>query len=107
AKIAPWLEEVGKLKVSRVGGAVGVLTAIPSVFADRGEGNSWGEAITREGAATATGLVGGAYAGAEVGAMVGTAIGPGVGTAVGLIVGAAAGAGLSWATSKGIDSLWH
>ena len=108
AKIAPWLEEVGKLKVSRVGGAVGVLTAIPSVFADRAEGNSWGEAITREGAATATGLVAGAYAGAQAGAVIGSFVPiPGVGTAAGLVVGAGAGVLVSYATSKGVDWLWR
>ncbi|NDZ95120.1 hypothetical protein G3I13_07020 [Streptomyces sp. SID6673] len=106
AKIAPWLEEMGKLRVSRVGGAVGVLTAIPSVFADRADGNSWGEAITREGAATATGLVGGAYAGAQAGAAIGTMFGPGYGTAAGLVVGAVAGGVASYLTSKGVDWLW-
>ncbi|MED5801225.1 hypothetical protein VX037_09335 [Gordonia sp. Z-3] len=108
AKIAPWLEEVGQLKVSRVGGAVGVLTAIPAVFADRAEGNSWGEAITREGAATATGLVAGAYAGAQAGAVMGTFVPiPGVGTVAGLVVGAGAGLLVSYATSKGVDCLWR
>ncbi|MBD1320550.1 hypothetical protein [Gordonia hankookensis] len=108
AKIAPWLEEVGKLRVSRAGGAFGVLTAIPSVFADRAEGNSWGEAITREGAATATGLVAGAYLGAQAGAVAGTFVPlPGVGTAAGLVVGATVGFLASYATSKGVDSLWR
>ena len=108
AKIAPWLEEVGKLRVSRAGGAFGVLTAIPSVFADRAEGNSWGEAITREGAATATGLLAGAYAGAQAGAIAGSLVPvPGVGTAAGLLAGAVVGFGASYLASKGVDALWR
>lgn len=92
--------------MSRVGGVVGALTAIPSVFADHAEGNSWGESVTREGAATATSLVAGAYAGAEAGAAIGTMLGPGYGTVAGFVVGAGVGIISSYVTSKGVDWLW-
>ncbi len=102
AKIAPWLKEIESLKITRLGGAASVLTAIPSVFADRADGNSWGEAIARETAATAAGM-GGAWAGAEVGAAFGTAICPGAGTVLGLVLGAAGGMTFSFLASKGVD----
>ncbi|MGC4962953.1 hypothetical protein [Gordonia sp. DT101] len=119
AKILPWLEDIGRMKgISKIGGVVGVLTAVPSVFADHAEGNSWSEAITRETASTAVGVGTGTVAaagasaamasiiaGTEVGATIGSVV-PGAGTIVGAIAGAAIGGTAAFFTSKGIDALW-
>ncbi|MGC5255901.1 hypothetical protein ACPXCG_06075 [Gordonia sp. DT218] len=119
AKILPWLEDIGRMKgISKIGGVVGVLTAVPSVFADHDEGNSWSEAITRETASTAVGVGTGTVAaagasaamasiiaGTEVGATIGSVV-PGAGTIVGAIAGAAIGGTAAFFTSKGIDALW-
>lgn len=101
SKVLPWLKELDGLKVSRVGGVVGVLTAIPSVFADHAEGNSWGEAVAREGAGTVAGVAAAAATGAALGSFA-----PGVGTVTGALIGAGVGIFASYGTSKGIDWLW-
>lgn len=99
AKIAPWLKEIEGLKITKFGGTVGLLTAVPSVFADHAEGNSWKEAIAREGAATATGLVAGAVSGALIGSAVPIPF-------VGTLAGALIGGGTAYLASKGVDQIW-
>lgn len=113
-RILPWIEDIGRIKgVSRVGGAVGAITAIPAVMSDVKEGNSWTKAIVREsggtGAAIATsagvaegaGVLAAAVEGTEMGAAVGSVI-PGAGTVVGAVVGA----GVAVGVSKIIDWAW-
>lgn len=103
--VLKWLENVSDKPLlrgfSRVGSVAGVATAVPSVLADIGDGNSPTEAVTREGVGLATGMA----VGAEVGAGVGNIV-PVAGTAVGAVVGAGVGAIVAWGTSKGIEKLW-
>jgi hypothetical protein len=125
-RVIPWIDDIGKAKgLSGIGGAVGVLTAVPAVFSDHyNDEESWGESIAREGAGTTAGIatdVGvtslgeglasvtgiGAAAGeaAADGAAIGSII-PGPGTAAGAILGALAGAAAAYAASKGVESVW-
>jgi PPE family protein/PE family protein len=103
-----WLEDVKG--VSRVGGVVGAVTAIPAVMSDIGAGNSVPEAVTRESASTVAALGVGALADAGTGAAIGS-IFPGAGTAVGAVVGAVfgvgAGAAAAFGVSKIVEGLWE
>ncbi|MCV7179927.1 hypothetical protein [Mycolicibacterium sphagni] len=110
-----WLEDmkIGGVElrgISRVGGVVGAVTAVPAVMSDIHDGNSVPEAVTREAAGTGAALVAGGFFGglaadAAAGAAVGSVI-PGAGTAVGLVVGAGAGAVAALLASKGVESIW-
>ncbi|SIS23949.1 hypothetical protein SAMN05445060_4213 [Williamsia sterculiae] len=110
ARIAPWLRELGESKglrgISKVGGAVGVLTAIPAVVADVGEGDSVPEAVTREGAGLVAGMVAGGEAGAAIGGWAGTVV-PGAGNVIGIGAGAIIGGLVGLGTSKAIGHLWN
>ncbi|BBZ75760.1 hypothetical protein MANY_10970 [Mycolicibacterium anyangense] len=110
-----WLEDlkVGGVElrgISRVGGAVGAVSAIPAVMSDIHDGNSVPEAVTREAAGTGAALVAGGFFGAvatdaAAGAAIGSVI-PGAGTAIGLVVGAVAGAAAAIGVSKLVEDLW-
>jgi hypothetical protein len=118
---------------TRAGGLLGVLTAVPGGMIDYSEAKAAGastvaaagQAVAREGAGTAAGLVTGAATTAGVEAAVvgggtalastlgfaegGAAIGsviPGAGTAVGLVAGAAFGGLVALGTSKWVGSLF-
>lgn len=104
-----WLEDMHG--VSRAGGVVAGVTAIPAVFADIHDGNSVAEAVTREAAGTGAGLwaggiVGGIVADAAAGGAIGSIV-PGAGTIVGVVAGAVVGAGAAFGVSKAIDWLWE
>jgi hypothetical protein len=110
-KADPWLlkwfedPKIGGVELpgfSRVGGVVGVVSAVPAVMSDIHDGNSVPEAITRETAGVAAGLA----AGAETGALIGSVV-PGAGTAVGLVAGAVVGAGAAWVASKTVEISWE
>ena len=125
-KLIPWIDDIGKAKgLSGIGGAVGVLTAVPAVFSDHyNDEESWGESIAREGTGAAAGVatdvgvtsvgeglasVAGIGAASGEAAADGAAIGsiiPGPGTVAGAVLGALAGAGAAFLTSKGVEKLW-
>ena len=104
--------------VTRAGGLLGVVTAIPSGIVSYSEAKAAGastqaaigQAVAREGAGTATGLIAGSvFGGFAANAVAGMAIGsvvPGVGTAVGLVVGAAVGGAFAFGASKWVGSLF-
>jgi uncharacterized protein YukE len=87
---------------SRIGVVAGVASAVPAVMSNIHDGNSVAEAVTREGAGVAAGLV----AGAELGALAGSIV-PGAGTAAGVVAGAVIGAGASLLASKVVDMVWQ
>lgn len=118
---------------SRAGGLLGVVSAIPSGIVDYAEAKAAGasqgvavaQAVTREGAGTAAGLIaaagttavvegtlvtgGGilaaAMGAAETGALIGSVI-PGAGTVVGLAAGALVGGAAAFLASKGVAKIW-
>jgi hypothetical protein len=104
--------------VTRAGGLLGVVTAIPSGIVSYSEAKAAGastqaaigQAVAREGAGTAAGLFAGGLASAVASNMVaGAAIGsvvPGVGTAVGLVAGLVVGGGAALLASKGVGWLF-
>lgn len=93
---------------SRLGRVAGAAGAVPSVFADHADGNSWSEAVFREGVGAGVGIWAGTAAGAGTGAWVGTLIPvPGVGTAAGVVVGAGIGAIAAAGGSKLAGATWE
>lgn len=48
AKVLPWLEEISDLGTSKIGVGMGAVMAVPMVFADMHEHESFAEAATRE-----------------------------------------------------------
>ena len=99
---------------TRAGGVLGFATAVPAGIIDYSEAKdagkstarAVGEALAREGGATATGLAAGSVASAiaadmAAGAAIGSVI-PGAGTAAGLVAGFVFGGAAAFLTSKGL-----
>ncbi|MBS9532848.1 hypothetical protein KIH27_04510 [Mycobacterium sp. M1] len=107
----PTIRGVELKGLSRLGRVAGAAGAIPAVFTDHADGNSWSEAVFRESAGTGIGLYAGAATGGFVADMLAAgAIGsvvPGAGTAVGLVVGAGVGAFAAFKGSAIAGDVWE
>ncbi|MEH3155426.1 MAG: hypothetical protein PGN29_08780 [Gordonia paraffinivorans] len=101
SRLLPWLNDIGKLKVTRLGIAGSVAMMIPAIISDVGAGEEPWKAVVKEAGGTAVGV--GAAAG--IGAVLGTSVFPGIGTAGGVLIGAGVGGLLSIGASKGIGAL--
>ncbi|GAB2664082.1 hypothetical protein GCM10027169_28080 [Gordonia jinhuaensis] len=66
AKVLPWLEEISDLGTSKIGVGMGAVMAVPMVFADMHEHESFAEAATREATGVRAGFAASKPAAAEV-----------------------------------------
>lgn len=101
SRLLPWLEEIGKLKISRVGIVGNVVMLIPAIIQDVGGGDSMTKAVTKEVGGTLAGIGAAAATGAVAGSVI-----PVGGTAIGAVGGVIIGTGVALLTTKGIGALF-